>query len=449
MLYKYAGVFGSIQGSASFVAALGHLRTSSFSLLFDADVGTDEGQPDRYALYIGQGGLGLPHPDDYSSMSDAALKKRRAYLAEIEAMLSAGATAKLLPRYGHAAMAAQVLKFETEIANVTQLPESMRDPFKTFNRRALLELPPGLQFDHYLEGAGISTDDIMVPTKGPSVVLDSIPFFDGVSAMLSRLDADVEYMRTARSYLVFHLVRRLASLGTLGENLYHAHFRFRKEVYGVQKLEERWKMCQDRTGSFMGEALGKEYTDAFFTPAQKDLATRMTSSVVTAFAASFDKQEWMDKETIQAAKSKLDHIRIKIGFPDRPDTYEGMRIVSNNFAANCISASVHRYKRKFGLLGKPIDHSRWLMNAHEVNVSQPCRPPLSDRQKGYPRRLQLTFLFTTGALSCFSFNSNLSMPRLTTRLRTTKSSYPPEYWTSPSSATVTLMRLTMEAWALS
>lgn len=367
-LFKYAGIVGSITGAPSYARAVGLLHAQSFGVLFDVDVGVDEGSPDRYALYGGQGGLGLPHPDDYFATTEKAVKMRAAYTVEIEAMLAAGSSAKLLPRYGAAPMAARVLEFEMGIANITEPPAAMRDPFKTYNPRSLADLPAGLHFGEYMDGAAIQPDTIAAPDVGPSIVLDSPAFFDGIAAIMDKIDSDVEYMRVARAYLVFHLVRRLASLGTLGENLYHAHFQFRKEVYGVQKLEERWKLCQKTTQAFMGDDVGRKFVDAFFSADQKDTATKMANSIIAAFGDSLKKQEWMDEETMQAAKSKLEHIRVKIGYTTKWDDYEGMRVVANNFADNVEAASTHKHKRKFGLLGSPIDHTRWMMNAHQVNV---------------------------------------------------------------------------------
>lgn len=370
-LFKYAGIVGTIQGAASYARAIGLLHAQSFALLYDVDVGVDEGSPERYALYGGQGGLGLPHPDDYFATTEKAVKMRAAYAVEIEAMLSAGASAKLLPRYGAAPMAARVLEFEMGIANITEPPAAMRDPFKTYNQRSIKDLPAGLHFGDFLDAATIQRDTLVVPDLGPSIVLDSPAFFDGIGEMMDKIDSDVEYMRVARAYLVFHLVRRLASLGTLGENLFHAHFRFRKEVYGVQKLEERWKFCQKITQSFMGDDVGREFVDDYFSAEQKDTASKMANSIIAAFGDSLKKQKWMDEETMQAAKSKLEHIRVKIGYTEKWDDYDGMRVVANNFADNVEAASIHAYKRKFGLLGSPIDHTRWMMHAHEVNVR--CR----------------------------------------------------------------------------
>jgi putative endopeptidase len=367
LLYQFRDVVAGVVNGPGFARALGALHAGGYAGMFTVDVGVDEGAPDRYALYLSQGGLGLPHKDDYSATDAKAVRVRAAYLVEVEAMLAAGARAKLLPRFGQAALAARVLEFETALAAASVPPAALRDPFAVYNVRRLGELPRGLAVDEYLRGAGIDKRTLG-GTGNASVVVDTPGFFDAVATMMERVGSDVEWQRTARAYLVFHLVRRLAGLGMLGEQLYHAHFAFVKEVYGVQKLEDRWKMCQRMTTQFMGDAVGEAYVAQFFSKAQRDLATHVATRIVAAFDSSLGKQEWMDDVTREAARRKLRAIRVKIGHPDRFDQYEGVPIVRDDYAANVAAASAHMVAKVVRLLGGPIDRDRWLMDAHDVNA---------------------------------------------------------------------------------
>lgn len=367
LLYQWRDVIGGIEDDASFARALGVLHATSSAAVFAAAVGVDEGAPDRYALYLGQGGLGLPHRDDYSATSDKALRVRAAYLVEIEAMLSAAGRAKLLPKYGHAALAARVLEFETALATASLPPAALRDPFKVYNVRKIADLPKGLAFRAYLDGAGIGLEGIGGDLNA-SVIIDSPKYFESVAVMMERIGSDVEWKRTARAYVVFHLVRRHAGLGTLGEQLFHAHFKFTKELYGMQKLEDRWKMCQRMTTKFLGDAVGEAYVERYFSKAQRDLATHMAKTILAAFDKSLGLQKWMDDATRDAARLKLRSIRVKIGYTDKFDQYQGVNVVPNDYASNVAVATAHMYAKQIGLLGRPIDTTRWLMKAHEVNA---------------------------------------------------------------------------------
>lgn len=232
LLYAFKELIAGIVDGPSFARAVGELHAKMSAAMFDFYVDVDEGTPDQYALYLSQGGLGLPHRDDYSSTSERASRVRAAYLAEMEIMLSAAARAKLVPKYGLAALAAKVLEFENALAAATKPPAALRDPFKTYNPRKLWDLPKGLSIHAYLEGAGVAIADIGGDGNA-TVVLDSPEYFDSVATMIERVGSDVDWMRTARAYVLFHLVRRHASMGTLGEQLYQAHFKFTKLVFGT------------------------------------------------------------------------------------------------------------------------------------------------------------------------------------------------------------------------
>jgi putative endopeptidase len=363
-LYGFKSVLSSISTPAQFATALGTLHANLYAGMFDVDVGIDQKNPVSYVLYLSQAGLGMPSKESYTSSSESAVKLRGVYRSEIEAMLGAGGRARIIPRFGHASLAARVLDFETLLADAHLMPSALRDPNAMYNPRTLAELPKDLHIYDYLTAAGIDENTLV----NSSVILASPQYFEKIASLMARVSGDVEWQRTVRAYLVFHLVRRMAALGALGENLHHAHFAFVKQLYGVQKLEERWKMCQKRTAKFMGDAIGAAYVDKHFSPARRQVASRMTDSIVTAFDESLDKQDWMTPETLASAKRKLAAISVKIGHTDKPDLYEDVVAVRSSFAGNIVSASTHAWRRAIDRLGGPIDKSQMLMSAQEVNA---------------------------------------------------------------------------------
>lgn len=363
VLYKFRFAVSDISSPDAFAYALGVLHANSSKGLFSPYVGVDEGSPSRYAFYLSQGGLGLPHKDDYSSKSENSVKLRAVYAKEIETMLSAAGKARLIPRFGHDSLAARVLEFETELAKATLLPASLRDPFKVYNKRQVRDLPSAMSFRAYLRGAGIDEESL-----NSIVVLESPEYFEAVGRIMARVENDVEWQRTARAYLVFHLVRSLATIGALGEQLYHAHFAFLKEAYGIQKLEPRWKMCQRRTTEFLPDSISKAYISHYFSNSRAQVASRLAQETIRAFHEKLDKQTWMDSETRAAAKHKLEAVGVKIGSTSKFDTYDDVDVTRYTYADNVASAMSHKWRRQITRLNHGVDKTEWLMNAHEVNA---------------------------------------------------------------------------------
>jgi predicted metalloendopeptidase len=160
----------------------------------------------------------------------------------------------------------------------------------------------------------------------------------------------------------------MASLGMLGESLFYDHFKFKKQMYGVQQLQPRWKMCQGQTTDFLGEAVGRAYVDKYFTEARRRVGLDMARQVIAAFESNLDNQDWMDGRTRAAAKDKLNAVGVKMGYSSKLDTYDDTAITPDNFVENVIAASIHAWHRSVRRLGGPIDPTEWMMDAHEVNA---------------------------------------------------------------------------------
>src|SRR6202042_1683262 len=111
----------------------------------------------RYALYIGQAGLGLPDRDYYMKASFAAQKT--AYQAYV---------AKLLTLIGWpdaAANAAAVVAFETRLAEASWSKVEQRDPDKVYNpmsRSELAAYAPGFGWKAFLESADLGAQDRVI-----------------------------------------------------------------------------------------------------------------------------------------------------------------------------------------------------------------------------------------------------------------------------------------------
>lgn len=363
VLMPFRDIFSELHDARSFSRALAELHLSDSAGMFDMDIGIDERKPTQYALYIGQGGLGLPHRDNYFSMAQSDVDVRKKFLVLIEAMLSAAGKARLIPRRGHELLAQHILNFETELANATLPPEELRDPEKSYNKMSIDKLPKGLQFDEYLAAASIDADKI----EG-NIVLDNLAYFEKLSSMMSRVNGDIAYRRTARGYLAFHLVRAYASRGLLGEAPFHSNFVFKRAVYGIKQLPEKWKTCQRMTGKMLGEDLGAAFVKKHFTKERRDVARQLAREITQSFAESLETQDWMDKETRAAAKDKLSAINWKIGYSSDLDKYEDVTVSHDSYADNVRSCIDHIWKKKLNHLAQPIDHSEWFMKPYETNA---------------------------------------------------------------------------------
>jgi putative endopeptidase len=85
-------------------------------------------------------------------------------------------------------------------------------------------------------------------------------------------------------------------------------------------------------------------------------------------AANLADLPWMTPETRAAARAKLEAFNVKIGYPDKFETYDGMVVAPGRALDNAIAAV--RWASEDGLrdLREPVDKAKWLMTPQTVNA---------------------------------------------------------------------------------
>ena len=59
---------------------------------------------------------------------------------------------------------------------------------------------------------------------------------------------------------------------------------------------------------------------------------------------------------------------LKIGFPDRWKTYEGLTIARDDYAGNWLRANAWEFQQRLADLNRPVDRARWFASPHLVNA---------------------------------------------------------------------------------
>jgi hypothetical protein len=164
---------------------MGGGRQSFLSSMFGLSIGPDDKAPDRYAVFVRQGGLGLNR--EYYIMPRLA-EKKTAYLAYMTQML--GMIGWVAPEQS----AAAILDFETAIADVSWSNAERRDPDKTYNPMSVAALAEAAPFPwRTLAGGllGIETAARSAP-DGYTALITS----DAIVSTPHIVTFNVDYVRT-------------------------------------------------------------------------------------------------------------------------------------------------------------------------------------------------------------------------------------------------------------
>ncbi|MEK7738373.1 MAG: M13 family metallopeptidase N-terminal domain-containing protein, partial [Pseudomonadota bacterium] len=199
-----------LQDKREIPALLARLTALGVNLPILAGIDQDARDSSRYAVYLSQGGLGLPDRDYYLKLDDAKLKNARAeYLKHVAKML--GMTGQ--KNSGRAAQ--NILDFETGLAKVQWTKVENRDPVKTYNKTEVGKLPElvaGYDWKQYFAAAGIGDKVGYVIVRQPS-------YFQDLGKLLEKTPLPVW-----QTYFKWHLLKAYAPY--LDQRFVDAEFAF-------------------------------------------------------------------------------------------------------------------------------------------------------------------------------------------------------------------------------
>ena len=332
---------------------IAYLQREGVEVMFSMYVDQDQKNSSRYALYLRQGGLGLPNREYYFRKDSRTARIRNEYKKHISKMfglLGEGKTAA--GKNEHA-----VYKIETFLADSSRKLENLRDPYKNYNKMTLRELykmAPSVDWDEFLEktGAGKITD----------LVVGQPEFFRQLNSAVDIFTPD-----QWKAYLRWHLINSFAD--RLNSKFSNENFRFKGTVMnGVKQQRPRWKRVQDAVEGAMGELLGKVYVKKYYSAKTKKKYENLVNNIVAAFAIRIQKLDWMSDSTKAKALYKLSRLRKKVGYPDKWKDFSKLSTNRSSYVRNTINSRIFWFDRAINKLGKPVDRSEWDMTPQTYNA---------------------------------------------------------------------------------
>ncbi len=319
--------------------------------LFFVSAGPDLKQSTETVAYLNGPSLGLPH--DYYLADDAATAAvRDAYLLSGSELLS------LAGRDEQMALAASraVYDFEARLAKTMFSREEAQDMSRIYNPASPAELAeryPLMDWPSYLSTLGL---------EGVSRLLVIEPrYMDAVDAIVRNTPLPV-----LKDFLGLQLLRSAsANLGEEMENISFALYGTAMSGLTVQAPIEGRTL--DQVSHFLGDAVGKLYVEAYFSPEAKAQSTEMVQEMIEAFHVRLQHNSWMTAATKANALAKLAKLRVKVGYPDTWTGYDEVTITDSYFGS-ALSAFNAFYRESLTKIGKPVDKAAWPFPPQTVNA---------------------------------------------------------------------------------
>lgn len=331
---------------------MAQLAKLGVSLPLQGFVSQDAKDSSRYAVYVSQGGLGLPDRDYYLK-DDAKFKGfRDAYLKHIETMLTMSG-AKEADK-----TAAAIMTLETEIAKIQWSKVENRNPVKTYNKvelTKLSELLPDFDWTAYFATAGTGGKMDYVVVRQPG-------FVSGLGKVMESTS-----LETFKAYFKWQLLNAYAPF--LSKRFVDQDFAFSSvTLRGIPTNQPRWKRGVARVEESLSEALGQLYVEKHFPAESKARMQALVNNLMLAYKQSIETLPWMGADTKKEALAKLAKFTPKIGYPDKWRDYSKLVIAKDDLVGNIMRGREVANQRQLAKLGKPVDRSEWGMSPQTVNA---------------------------------------------------------------------------------
>jgi putative endopeptidase len=311
----------------------------------------DPGDPNRYVMFAGQGGLGLPDEEYYRLDEYAEIRVQ--YVQHVAASFALAGIEN--PR----SQAEEVFDLETQIAATHWDKVKCRDLRLMYNLMSLDDFAascPGLHWREFLAGGDIAE------SKMGELVAMQPSFFADVSGLLT--DDRLPAWRAWARWKVINSLSPYLSSPFVDEN-----FRFYGTVLsGTPELRERWKRGVALVEVSVGEAVGKIYVSRHFSPTAKERMDELVANLIEAYRRSITDLDWMTEETKESALAKLAKFRSHIGFPTKWRDYSSLVITRDDLIGNVMRVADFEVNRALNKIGQPIDREEWLMTPQTVNA---------------------------------------------------------------------------------
>lgn len=346
---------GTIDELLEAVGRLERQGVSGFAQLF---VDNDPGDPERYLVFVEQGGIGLPDESYFREERFAAIRDK--YRAHLERMFD------LAQLDDAAARAKRVFDLETEIAAAHWTNVESRDSQKTYNLKTWAEVAASVAGSGDLVrrvDLDLWRDAMGVPAHAfDELVVRQPSFLEGLGNLLTdhRLPA-------WRDWLAWQVIR--SSAAYLSKDFVDANFDFYgRTLSGTPELRERWKRGVSFVEGAMGEAVGRIYVERHFPPAAKEAMDELVANLVEAYRQSITGLDWMGEETRAKALDKLEKFTPKIGYPVKWRDYSTLEVDADDLIANVRATAEFEFQRQLGKIGNPIDRDEWFMTPQTINA---------------------------------------------------------------------------------
>uniref|UniRef100_A0A8B9HU02 Endothelin converting enzyme like 1 n=1 Tax=Astyanax mexicanus TaxID=7994 RepID=A0A8B9HU02_ASTMX len=333
----------------------------STAVFFSLTVNVDDKNSSRNAIRIDQEGLTLPERTLYLGQDEDSVKILAAYKALMERLLS------MLGAHNATVKSREILDLETRLANITvsEFDEQRKDISSMYNRITLKQLQrmaPSLHWKRLLDR--IFHDNF---SEEEEIVVLATDYMQKVSDIIKTTSK-----RVLHNYMLWRIVAALSEhLSTAFRSTIHE---FSREIDGTERQLELGRLCLTQANKHFGMALGALFVQQHFSTQSKAKVQQLVEDIKHALDVRLQELDWMDEETKEAARAKLQHMMVMTGYPDfllKPELIDqeyGFEVSEKTYFKNILNSIKYNIKLSVKKIHKEVDKTTWLLPPQALNA---------------------------------------------------------------------------------
>ena len=331
--------------------------------LINFSVSTDLRDSSKHVMTMDQPELGLAREILLKGEGDPVVQAYSGFMIEVATLLGAD------PSLAVKSMA-QVLQFETQLANISLSREARRDPNRQYNPRTVSDLSSLDPDTPWLEYINIILGPENAQVVGEDVVVVNVPqYVQSMSRLLRETPP-----RVVTDYVLWRI--SASALSYLSEMAERIALKFRMQVTGQAAKPARWQKCSSEVTGALGPLVGSLYVQKYFPSGAKAEAVSMVDNIRQKFLQVLDQVDWMDAVTKERAKEKAEAMEEYIGYtPELLDIeklsglYRGLELSPDSYVGNGFNISRYHMNYAFSKLRQPVDKKDWVRHGNPAVVN--------------------------------------------------------------------------------
>lgn len=181
-------------------------------------------------------------------------------------------------------------------------------------------------------------------------------------------DENLEILKTAAKLSVL-----LNYGGALNTDFTDAANTFNQELLGISGAYSDEELASMTVAGIMPDYIGELYAERYFTREAKENVLKMVQDIVSVYKERIESLDWMSAETKAKALNKLDKMGVKIGYPDKWNSYLDSADIKSkadggSYFDNILEIAGANMKCMSERQGASPDKTEWNMYPYTVNA---------------------------------------------------------------------------------